>query len=76
MPRKPGLYMVEGAGCSARVRVAPAVQWDNRDGEVLWEVEPEGSLLTEAEHALRGAAVRGSMELPAGWRWGRRVGAA
>jgi len=76
VPTEPGLYMVEGAGCSARVRVGPAVQWDNVAGERLWEIEQEGSLLTEAEYALRGAAVCGSMELPAGWRWGRRVGAA
>ena len=68
-PTEPGLYVVEGAGCSARVRVGPAVEWADTAGEILWEVEPEGSLLTEAEYALRGAAVRGSLALPAGWRW-------
>jgi hypothetical protein len=71
-PTEPGLYVVEGAGCSAVVRVGPAIEWDNIAGETLWEVEPEGPLLTDAEYALRGAAINGSMDLPAGWRWAGR----
>ena len=68
-PTEPGLYVVGGALGSAVVRVGLAIEWADTAGEILWEVEPEGLLLTEAEHALRGAAVRGSLALPAGWRW-------
>mgnify|MGYP006384564021 FL=1 len=35
-PTEPGLYVVEGAGCYARVRVGPAVEWADTAAEILW----------------------------------------
>lgn len=75
VPRKPGLYVVKSdAGQAAIVAVGPAIRWRSRDGEILWAVEPaDPDRLTDAEHALRGTAVRGSLSLPSGWRWSHRL---
>lgn len=69
VPEEPGAYVVARDGLAAVVRVGPAVAWEHDvSGEVLWEVDAEESS-SEAVHELRGAAVRGSLDLPAGWWW-------